>query len=35
MEITKDILYVGVNDHLIDLLRGSTMCPTAWRTTPT
>lgn len=22
MEITKDILYVGVNDHLVDLFEG-------------
>lgn len=22
MEVTKDILYIGVNDHLVDLFEG-------------
>lgn len=30
MNITKDIKYIGVNDHEVDLLRGSTACRTVW-----
>ena len=29
MKITNDIRYVGVNDHNVDLLKGSTWCPMA------
>lgn len=28
MKITNDILYVGVNDHEVDLLKDSTSCQT-------
>lgn len=31
--ITKDIIYVGVNDHDVTCLRGNTSCQTAWRIT--
>lgn len=36
MQVTETIKYVGVNDHDIDLLKGSTMfAKTVWRTTAT
>ena len=31
--ITKDIIYVGVNDHDVDLFEGQYIVPTAWRIT--
>lgn len=36
MRITDDILYVGVNDHNIDLFEGqvSISCRMAWLTIP-
>ena len=33
MQITNDILYVGVNDHQVDLFEVSMMCRMEWRTT--
>ena len=32
MEITKDIIYVGVNDHDVDLFEGHYIVRKAWLT---
>ena len=34
MIITKDIKYIGVNDHEIDLFEGQYEVPVVWRTIP-
>lgn len=34
MQITNDILYVGVNDHEVDLFEGSMWFPTEWLIIP-
>ena len=35
MEISKNIIYIGVNDRQLDLFEGMYEVPNEWRTTPT
>ena len=32
MKITEDIIYVGVNDHEVDLFEGQYIVPKEWHT---